>query len=1007
MADPFQPKFVDLVRNHSTTVGTGNFVLGPAVNGYASLATAVAIGDQFYYSAIGVDKPAEREVGRGTLVVGGTISREPVSGPKTNFTSGTKAIALIAAAEWFSTIQAASTGSGPSAALDFVATRTELAARATNRPAALLTENGRDGVFFFVSGNLSAQVTADVAQGVYVAPTSNVSGSAGAWVRRYSGPLDIRWFGGKADCTALVGSAFNGTDNSAALASAKTVLALTLGGALHFPQGNGAYRFASRQVFTGGIKITGDGWHENPGQVGATTYIGVQKYPGTVLCFDADVGGFQFIAFTDNNANATALEFQSSSGSIVRDIMFYSGGGTGVTAHGLEARAKIHTQNVRIENFAGSGLRQEAWSAGAVPYGSTDAATHIGLVCRFNRLHGIHNLGDDANVMSFIASDTALNGGCGVLDAGMLGNCYTVPHAATNNQSHPSNTYAASHSAAQRAQVLADAPFLSDRYSGSYYTTSAVGSHLFLNGYSEPGEGMVASLADATTVIGGGLAASISLTPTTKAFVLNQGFANRKAISGLNELHPTFKVAAGLGIDPSLNNKCAFWFGSDDDVPTMDGFKLCKDFQWAGVWTLQRGNSIQIEEYVTNAHASSALTNGYAKGFPNGIYMGTVQNCPRLLPAAAAAPTSGSYRTGDRIFNSAPTAGGVHSWYCTVGGSPGTWVATTAPSGSNSGDQTITLTGDVTGSGTASFATAISANSVTFAKLVAASGAALVGATAAGNFAELAPAAARSTLGLAAIATSGSGADLAVASLPYAKVQNVSATDKLLGRSSAGAGVIEEIICTAAGRALIDDVDATAQRATLGLAALAASGSGADLAAASVPYARVQNVAASRLLGNPTGAATSAAEISLAGGLAFSGTTLTAAGALTPTSIASSGAVTSSAVSGIGYAAGAGGAVTQLTSRTTGVTLNKASGAITLFSTTTTAGQVTTFTVTNSSVVATDTINLGVKSGTGVYLALVTAVGGGTFNISVHTPAAVGTAEAPVINFALVKAVAA
>lgn len=51
----------------------------------------------------------------------------------------------------------------------------------------------------------------------------------------------------------------------------------------------------------------------------------------------------------------------------------------------------------------------------------------------------------------------------------------------------------------------------------------------------------------------------------------------------------------------------------------------------------------------------------------------------------------------------------------------------------------------------------------------------------------------------------------------YAKIQNVSATDKVLGRSSAGAGIIEEITCTSAGRALIDDADASTQRATLGL----------------------------------------------------------------------------------------------------------------------------------------------------------------------------------------------
>lgn len=59
--------------------------------------------------------------------------------------------------------------------------------------------------------------------------------------------------------------------------------------------------------------------------------------------------------------------------------------------------------------------------------------------------------------------------------------------------------------------------------------------------------------------------------------------------------------------------------------------------------------------------------------------------------------------------------------------------------------------------------------------------------------------------------------ELTANSVSYAKIQNVSATDKLLGRSSAGSGVVEEITCTAAGRALLDDADAAAQRTTLGL----------------------------------------------------------------------------------------------------------------------------------------------------------------------------------------------
>ena len=61
-------------------------------------------------------------------------------------------------------------------------------------------------------------------------------------------------------------------------------------------------------------------------------------------------------------------------------------------------------------------------------------------------------------------------------------------------------------------------------------------------------------------------------------------------------------------------------------------------------------------------------------------------------------------------------------------------------------------------------------------------------------------------------------ADIADDAVTYAKIQDVSATDKILGRSTAGAGVVEEITCTSAGRALLDDADASAQRTTLGLA---------------------------------------------------------------------------------------------------------------------------------------------------------------------------------------------
>ncbi len=55
------------------------------------------------------------------------------------------------------------------------------------------------------------------------------------------------------------------------------------------------------------------------------------------------------------------------------------------------------------------------------------------------------------------------------------------------------------------------------------------------------------------------------------------------------------------------------------------------------------------------------------------------------------------------------------------------------------------------------------------------------------------------------------------AGITYAKIQDVSATDRVLGRSSAGSGDVEEITFTAAARALADDTTAAAMRTTLGV----------------------------------------------------------------------------------------------------------------------------------------------------------------------------------------------
>jgi hypothetical protein len=122
------------------------------------------------------------------------------------------------------------------------------------------------------------------------------------------------------------------------------------------------------------------------------------------------------------------------------------------------------------------------------------------------------------------------------------------------------------------------------------------------------------------------------------------------------------------------------------------------------------------------------------------------------------------------------------------------------------------------------------------------------------------------------------------------------------------------------------------------------------------------------------------------------------------------GAATSkSPTAGIGYSTGAGGAVTQATSKATGVTLNTVSGAITLNAAALASATAVSFTLTDSAIAPTDLIILSIKSGAtaGAYHAGVDAVGAGTATISLRNLSAGSLSEAVVLNFAVIKAVAA
>lgn len=107
---------------------------------------------------------------------------------------------------------------------------------------------------------------------------------------------------------------------------------------------------------------------------------------------------------------------------------------------------------------------------------------------------------------------------------------------------------------------------------------------------------------------------------------------------------------------------------------------------------------------------------------------------------------------------------------------------------------------------------------------------------------------------------------------------------------------------------------------------------------------------------------------------------------------------------GLGYGTGSGGTVTQATSKSTAVTLNKPTGQITMNNAALAAGTEVFFSLTNSLITAYDVVvcNLSVSLG-GSYIARCSQTYTGGATIGLKNITAGSLSESPVINFAVIK----
>lgn len=106
----------------------------------------------------------------------------------------------------------------------------------------------------------------------------------------------------------------------------------------------------------------------------------------------------------------------------------------------------------------------------------------------------------------------------------------------------------------------------------------------------------------------------------------------------------------------------------------------------------------------------------------------------------------------------------------------------------------------------------------------------------------------------------------------------------------------------------------------------------------------------------------------------------------------------------LGYSTSAQGTVTQLTSKSTGVTLNKSAGRITMNGASLGAGASVTFTLTNTRISTNDVVIVNVGGGgtAGAYWPYVSSISAGSAVIGLWNSTVGALSEAVILNFAII-----
>lgn len=327
----------------------------------------------------------------------------------------------------------------PGSAGEGYATRVALAAATpTDKDDAYLTEFNRKGKFVFDASDLSASVTADPMQGVFVAPSSDTTGASGAWVRQEITRLDPRWFGAQTVPNGTPSALWPAYDIKPALDAAQVLMrgtGVSLGDGYLFNSFRvyipwGRY-YCSTWNMTDALHIEGDLVGDQTERSLGTTIYGPQN-------------AHTWITNRSNTFGAATVPDRGwgADGATIRNIAFVGWNnvvsGSSPDGYGVWLRARANFENCVFTAFGDHGVYIRAYAgAGGISEGNANTCGFINCSFNSNGGFGLYVEGADANVtttwnckfrynrLGALAEQSFLGGGKHVFET--EGNCVSDP----------------------------------------------------------------------------------------------------------------------------------------------------------------------------------------------------------------------------------------------------------------------------------------------------------------------------------------------------------------------------------------------------------------------------------------------------------------------------------------------------------------------------------------------------------------------------------------------------